>query len=65
MDIKWLDGKGAEGKFILEINFIGGGKGYFKHDSYEGIMKILNTIKDYPDIISTELHEPKYIAEAA
>jgi hypothetical protein len=63
MDIKWFDGNSAEGKFILEINFIGGGKGYFKHESYDGIMNILNIIKNHPEILGTI--KPEYIAEAA
>lgn len=31
-NIAWLDGKNADGKFILEMNFTGGGKSYFKSD---------------------------------
>ena len=35
MNIQWMDGRGSEGQFILEIMFSGGGLGYMKSPSYE------------------------------
>jgi hypothetical protein len=35
MQVRWLDGQSAEGQFVLEIMFSGGGMGYMKSKTYE------------------------------
>jgi hypothetical protein len=32
-EVKWLDGKQSHGKYVLEMVFADGGKGYLKNES--------------------------------
>lgn len=36
MEIIWLDGKGCEGQFVVEIMFSDGGTGYMKSPTHDG-----------------------------
>jgi hypothetical protein len=57
-DIRWLDGKNSNGKFILEMLFSNGGTGYLKNDSYEAISKHYEVLWDSPEVVSMTLYHP-------
>jgi hypothetical protein len=57
LDVKWLDGKSAFGKYILEINFSNNTKGYIKNDSYEQIIRYKNLMETDSGVESTVVHD--------
>lgn len=55
-DIKWLDGKNAAGKYVLEIIFVNGGKGYLKNEKYETISEQYRVLFDSPEVAGMTLY---------
>lgn len=53
--IKWLDKQQANNKYVLEITFIDGGKGYLKNDSLEKINHYQNLMNNSKDVERTEI----------
>jgi hypothetical protein len=59
-DIRWLDGKGSEGNFVLEIMFRDGGKGYMKNESYLKISDCYDLLwRVNPEIVGMTLYDPQ------
>lgn len=56
-NIAWLDGNNAEGKFILEINFAYGGKGYLKSDE-AGINNHYEFFWSMDEIVGMTVYNP-------
>lgn len=57
-NIAWLDGKDADGKFILEINFAGGGKSYLKNDE-SGINRHYEFFWSMDEIVGMTIYSPQ------
>ena len=57
-NIRWLDGKSAEGKFILELNYTNGGTGYLKNESEERINHYYEIMADSPEIAGLTIYRP-------
>ena len=56
-EIKWLDGNGCEGQFILEIQFISG-VSYMKNQNYETICKNYDLFwQTNPEIVGMTLYD--------
>jgi len=55
-DIKWIDGKSATGKYVLEIIFVNGGKGYLKNENYEAISGQYTGLIDCPEVAGMTLY---------
>jgi hypothetical protein len=53
--MKWLDGKSAENKYVLEITFNNGSKGYLKNDSLEKINYYQSVLTNDKEVVSTEI----------
>jgi hypothetical protein len=58
-DIRWLDGKNATGKFILEMGFANGSKSYLKNESYDKILHYYNILWDCPECVSMTIFNPQ------
>jgi hypothetical protein len=54
-DIKWLDGKDATGKFVLEMSFANGGTSYLKNESYDQVCNWYDTLWGSPEVVSMTL----------
>jgi hypothetical protein len=59
MDITWLDGKSAENKFVLEIQFQNGKYGYLKNSTLEGANEYYNLLFGCPDVVRVTLYSPE------
>jgi hypothetical protein len=53
--MKWLDGKSADNKYVLEITFNNGSKGYLKNDSLEKINYYQSVLTNDKEVVSTEI----------
>lgn len=57
--IKWLDGKHADGMFVIEITFQSGYTGYMKQKTYADAEKNCNFFWCIHDgITSMKIHDP-------
>lgn len=67
MDIKWLDGKNADGMYILEICYNDGTYGYLKNEDRERINEYCSLVSNMPEVASFRVHspEPQILKEAA
>jgi hypothetical protein len=55
-DIKWHDGKNANGKYVLEIIFNNGSTGYLKNENYEKISEQYSVLFDCPTVAGMTLY---------
>lgn len=58
-NITWLDGKDSTGKFVLEIMFQDGGKGYLKNESYEETCKSYDFFWDSSKVVGLTIFDPE------
>jgi hypothetical protein len=56
--INWLDGKSADGMFVLEMLFRNGQKGYLKSKTHEVAMERYMLALGYEEVISMTIHDP-------
>lgn len=57
-DVRWLDGKTAEGKFIMKIFYANGGTAYMKNATHEGIMNHYDLLNGCPDVVDICVYNP-------
>lgn len=57
-DVTWFDGKSSVGKFILEITFASGGRGYLKNEDFCKIENHCNILWDCPDVVEMTVYNP-------
>lgn len=65
MEIKWLDGESADDKYILEIVFSNGSKGYIKNYSLDQINRYKNLMINDKDVLDCLIHEPFSFSKCA
>lgn len=56
--INWLDGKSADGMFVIEMFFVNGRKGYLKNETYEVAMERYSLFLGWNELISLVVHDP-------
>lgn len=59
MDINWLDGKNADGMFVLEICYTNGTKGYLKNKESEQIAYYISLLSDMPEVSNFLVYNPE------
>jgi hypothetical protein len=59
MNIKWLDGKNADGMYVLEICYSDGTKGYLKDNTQEGIANYYATLYEMPEVTGFIVYNPE------
>jgi len=57
-NIAWLDGKDANGKFILEILFSNGKTGYLKNSNLEVLNDYQRIFRSATDIVKMTIYDP-------
>ena len=57
-DVKWLDGKNANGHYILEMFYKNGSRAYMKNKSREKIDFYYNLLADCPDVLRGVIYTP-------
>jgi len=66
MEIRWLDGKGCEGQFVVEITFSDGGKGYMKNPTHKEACENYDFFwRVNPEIVGMTLYNPEWKPLAA
>lgn len=60
LDVNWLDGKSACGKYVLEIVFSNNTKGYIKNESLDRIIHYQNLMNTDSGVTSTVIHDYYY-----
>ena len=55
-DIRWMDGKPAEGKFIMKIVYDNGSMAYMKSDTYEGIVSHYNLMIGFSNVVDASIY---------
>lgn len=58
-EIKWLDGKNADGMHILEICYADGTKAYMKNKEHEQIAHYCVLLSDMPEVASFNIYNPE------
>lgn len=58
MEITWLDGKSADGMFILRFDYSNGGVGFLKNDKYEKLVEYVRIMSDCPDVVQMTISDP-------
>lgn len=64
-EIKWLDGKDADGMYILEILYNDGTKGYLKNKDRRQIDHYCSALAGMAEVKELAVHEPSRMKEAA
>ena len=57
-NINWFDGDSAVGKFLLEMTFNNGGKGYLKSETEKNIFYWYKHLWGCPDLVSMTVFNP-------
>lgn len=58
MDIHWLDGKDAVGKYIMEVIYTNGNRSYMKNESFSAISEYRSIILTGGDVASATIFSP-------
>jgi hypothetical protein len=58
-DINWLDGKNADGMYILEICYTDGTKAYMKNKEHEQIAYYISLLSDMPEVSNFLVYNPE------
>lgn len=58
-EINWLDGKNADGMYILEICYNDGTKAYMKNEDHEQITHYCSLVSNMPEVASFRVHSPE------
>jgi hypothetical protein len=56
--INWLDGKDANGMYILEIQYDSGAKGYIKDKDQKKIAHYCSLLSDMPEVAGFLVYNP-------
>lgn len=58
-EIRWLDGKNADGMYILEICYNDGTCGYLKSEDRERINEYCSLVSNMPEVATFHVHSPE------
>lgn len=58
MNINWIDGKDASGKYIIEVVYASGTRSYMKNESYETICYYQDIFVTCPGVVGTNIFSP-------
>lgn len=58
-DIRWLDGKDAKGKFVLEIEYANRSKGYLKNENLGQIKEYYKMLQGCPEVAQLTIYSPE------
>lgn len=58
-EINWLDGKNADGMYILEICYNDGSKAYMKNKTQEGIAYYYDILCKMPEVTGFLVYNPE------
>ena len=58
-EINWLDGKNADGMYILEICYNNGTKAYMKNKTQEGLAYYCVILSDMPEVTAMLVYNPE------
>lgn len=57
-DINWLDGKSADGKHILQFDYINGGVAFLKNSNYEKLVDYVRIMSDCKEVVQMTIFDP-------